>query len=460
MLTLAEGAPPAPPSWPPSWPPGTPADPPSPPSASYMDGYWSYTGGSQLGNNGGIFGTIGVPSSNAYPSARHGSAVAWDNGARRMFIFGGQRSSGGWTDSFMNDLWSYDTVAMQWTLLFGSAATNQVRQQATPMSPTAMPGALSNATGCFDPMSGTDGAILIYGGVNQNFEIFADLWKFDISSAAWSCLQCRPVNQYGSFVGTKEPGSLMQHRMAIDIAGRRMFIHGGYGYGSSMGVMQDLWQYSIIDNSWQLLHGSGNAYQSGSWGIQGDFDSSTTPGCRMDHFLAYSVMGNRLMLFGGACQGNSYNDVWQFDLGANKYAWIGGSDSPGDWGNYCDQGWLSYNGCRPRARSQFGASFVPELQAIMVFGGYGPGYDGGMTYAQAALNDVWMFHVNEQKWRWVGGSSSQLNEGPMFDSQQRTGGRRGVAFATDYTGNRVFIFGGLGESAFCCIEIDCIELTS
>ena len=81
---------------------------------------WNWMSGSNVINAAGVYGTPG----NA-PGARNG-AQSWTDSQGHLLMFGGvgldSQGNGGW----LNDLWSYDPAAQQWTWVSGSSTINGV----------------------------------------------------------------------------------------------------------------------------------------------------------------------------------------------------------------------------------------------------------------------------------------------------------------------------------------------
>jgi hypothetical protein len=112
------------------------------------------------------------------PSARHSTALAWDDARGRFILFGGDASIG----EPLADTWSFDGSA--WTRL----------------EPAQSPPARSGSAMVFDSISGE---ILMYGGYGPGLQVYADLWAFD--GATWRAL-----------ASNAPPGPLTDHTMAFD----------------------------------------------------------------------------------------------------------------------------------------------------------------------------------------------------------------------------------------------------
>ena len=63
--------------------------------------------------------------------------------------------------------------------------------------------------------------------------------------------------------------------------------------------MNDLWKYSISNNSWTWISGNNTINQNGIYGIQGISSSNNIPGSRYSSISWIDSLNNNLLLFGG-----------------------------------------------------------------------------------------------------------------------------------------------------------------
>ena len=99
-----------------------------------------------------------------------------------------------------------------------------------------------------------------------------DLWKYSKSSTTWELLETPS--------GVAKPSSREGHVMAT--VGADLYLHGGHVLVPSDGPSDELWRYSTISASWELLN-----KQEG--GVQ--------PSARSFHVMA--AVGSELYLHGG-----------------------------------------------------------------------------------------------------------------------------------------------------------------
>lgn len=112
-----------------------------------------------------------------------------------------------------------------------------------------------------------------------------------------------------------------------------VYIFGGYGRdsASTLGLLSDMWRYNITSQNFAYLSGSTFVNDGGTVGGLGVFSSNYTPPARRSYGanLVYLSSKNSLYLFGGS-NGNGltsciYNDLWQYSLTSNQWAFLNGS---------------------------------------------------------------------------------------------------------------------------------------
>jgi N-acetylneuraminic acid mutarotase len=67
---------------------------------------WTWMGGDKVGNQSGIYGTLGTPAAANLPGSRQ-VAVSWVDGSGNFWVFGGTGYDGNGNTGNMNDLWRY-----------------------------------------------------------------------------------------------------------------------------------------------------------------------------------------------------------------------------------------------------------------------------------------------------------------------------------------------------------------
>jgi N-acetylneuraminic acid mutarotase len=142
---------------------------------------WTWMGGSNVANQFGIYGTLGVASSTNTPGART-DAVTWTDPQGDLWLFGGWGLDSGIYYGDLNDLWEYNNG--QWTWVSGSNQAGQTGTYGTMgvAAPGNVPGARMWAVGWIDQA----GNLWLFGGDNifDGSGKFNDLWEYQPSTAA------------------------------------------------------------------------------------------------------------------------------------------------------------------------------------------------------------------------------------------------------------------------------------
>ncbi len=128
-----------------------------------VSGAWTWLNGPTVINSGGLYGTMGVPSSTNSPGARY-SNTSWSDASGNLWLFGGE----GWPENTssgygeLNDLFRYNIATNAWTWMQGSNTTSQNGVYGTQgvSAPTNIPGARMYNTWWKTP----DGRFWLYGG--------------------------------------------------------------------------------------------------------------------------------------------------------------------------------------------------------------------------------------------------------------------------------------------------------
>ena len=135
---------------------------------------------------------------------------------------------------------------------------------------------------------------------------------------------------------------------------------------------------------------------------------SSGPSERYGAAMAYDEANKRLILFGGSQwdEGIFYDDTWTYNYSSNTWAMINLEN-------------------RPPSRFNPGIAYIPDRQAVLIFGGY--------RTPDRHLGDTWLFDVKTDTWRELTPQSSPTPRGNM-----------GMAY--DAKSRRVILFGGSSDS--------------
>jgi len=281
----------------------------------YSDGEWTWMSGPNVGNQSGIYGTLGTAAPGNVPGARSLS-VTWIDPSGNLWLFGGDGYDSAGNDEYLNDLWKYS--GGRWTWVSGSNLVDQPGSYGTlgVPAPGNVPGARLEASGWTD----SSGTLWLFGGSpgpkgQANF--LNDLWTF--SSGEWTWMGgSDSIDQSGTYgikgiPGTTNiPGARLAAATWIDSSGD-VYLFGGNGYDSTgqWDLLNDLWKYSA--GQWTWVSGSNVIDQFGSYGAQGVPAPTSVPGARYSDLSWIDSSGN-LCLFGGAglnaSTGGWLDDLW------------------------------------------------------------------------------------------------------------------------------------------------------
>jgi hypothetical protein len=85
---------------------------------------WTWMGGSStipgLGDQPGVYGTLGTPAAGNIPGSRY-QAVSWIDGSGKFWLLGGYGLDAAGEGGYLNDLWEFDPSTDEWTWMGGSS---------------------------------------------------------------------------------------------------------------------------------------------------------------------------------------------------------------------------------------------------------------------------------------------------------------------------------------------------
>jgi len=284
----------------------------------YSNGEWTWMGGSNVGDQIGVYGTRGTAAPANVPGAR-ALALSLADASGDLWLFGGSGFDSAGNNDYLNDLWKYSNG--QWTWVSGSDLVDQPGSYGTQGIAAAsnVPGARIEAGGWAD----SSGNLWLFGGSegpDGTFHLFNDLWEF--SSGEWTWVAGTNLTNQNGVYGTEgsasssnTPGTRVTPLTWIDSSGN-MWLFGGDGYDSvgALGVMNDLWEYN--DGEWTWIGGAETVGASGTYGTEGTGASTNVPGARYGSVTWIDSSGN-FWLFGGngfdsAGTLGMLNDLWRY----------------------------------------------------------------------------------------------------------------------------------------------------
>jgi N-acetylneuraminic acid mutarotase len=215
----------------------------------YSAGEWTWMGGSNLANQPGTYGTLGMAAPGNIPGGRF-SAASWIDSSGNFWLFGGSGYDSSGTNGDLSDLWEYS--ARQWAWVNGSKVIGQAGVYGTQGTAAAsnIPGARN---GGFSWVDGS-GNLWLFGGVGydstgKNSGWLNDLWEY--SSGQWTWVDGSKVNgQIGTYGNPGQaasgnvPGARTLGATWTDASGN-FWLFGGIGYDSlgENGSLNDFWEY-------------------------------------------------------------------------------------------------------------------------------------------------------------------------------------------------------------------------
>ena len=361
---------------------------------------WTWVRGSNIINQSGKYGTIGVPSPTNEPGSREFPMWCKDNSGN-FWMFGGDGYDAFGTFGRLNDLWKYDLTTNEWTWISGTNLVNQngIYGSLTVPAPANIPGARHGGGAWVD--AGNN--LWLFGGYGYPATggdgFLNDLWKYNPLSNQWAWMKgSNLIGQSGTY-GTKgigqpsnNPGGREFPAMWKDPAGAVwMFGGGGYPASASPGHLNDLWRYNPVSNNWIWQSGTNLVNQFGANGTMGVPSSTNIPGGRYSSVPVFDNWGN-LWLFGGigypgALGLGRLNELWRYTPSTDQWTWMKGFNGVNANGTYGTMG-ISAPSNNPGGRYyNFGWK---DLNGDMwIFGSFGYPATGPINN----LNDLWKYKI-------------------------------------------------------------------
>lgn len=287
---------------------------------------WTWMSGTNLTQQNGVYGTMGVASSTNIPGARRHHS-GWKDASGNLWLFGGLGlpASGG-VSNMLNDLWKYDIAGNTWTWVKGTDLISQVGIYGTQgvSNGANMPGTRYGVSTWTD----NSGNLWLFGGTGYGAAALGnlnDVWKFNVSTGQWTWMKGSDLASQPSVFGIQTapsasatPGGRYFCASWPDTYGN-LFIQGGYGVSTNTASSQnlnDVWKFDVSTNQWSWIRGSATEI-AGNYGTQGITATSNDPGSGYVRMNWKDNSGN-FWLFGG----NAYDvnaaysimgDMWKMN---------------------------------------------------------------------------------------------------------------------------------------------------
>lgn len=205
---------------------------------------WTWMKGSNTQGQPGVYGTMNIAAPANTPGARW-CYTSWKDNAGNLWLFGGIDAMNNIFMGFYNDLWKYNITTNQWTWMNGSNTPNASGVYGSQCVPAAanVPGGRGETRSCW---SDSCGNFWLLGGRDMSFNMYNDLWRYNVSSGLWTWVSgnntANPVGVYGT-ITVPAPGNRPGGRMGavswVNSSGLWLF----GGYDAAGGELNDLWLY-------------------------------------------------------------------------------------------------------------------------------------------------------------------------------------------------------------------------
>ncbi|MCC7509250.1 MAG: choice-of-anchor D domain-containing protein [Planctomycetes bacterium] len=218
--------------------------------------------------------------------------------------------------------------------------------------------------------------VVLWGG-KDHVAYYGGIWALDRSA---------PNGEWARVIGGgAAPAAAVYSARATDLAGNRMFIHGGNI--ASGGRTSELWSLNLATGAWTQWPGVG-------------------PAARDQHSMIYDSIRNRVLVYGGRTPG-IVGDVWAYDLGAMSWSLV-----------------TPLAGPAPVARYAHGAAYDSTNDRMVIVAG---------RSSTTTLNDVWVLSLNP-------GTETWTNRSALF--APIPSGRHSFACSSNGAGTQIWLHGG------------------
>lgn len=418
---------------------------------------FAWMAGTTFSNSVGPWGTKGVGSATNAVSSRE-NAQQWTDNSGNFWVFGGNGHASTFNLGRLSDMWKYDVTLGEWTWVSGTSLMNQNGIYGT----KSLPSATNNPGGRSQGVTFVDNAgnLWLFGGlgndVSGNIENLNDLWRFNTTTKEWTWITgsntVSAAGVYGTLgVGstTNTPGARSRSVSWVDANGN-FWLYGGYGFASNAFAteLSDLWKFNPTTLEWTWVSGSNVAGALGVYGTKGVPSTANKPGSRGNASSFKDLSGN-LWLFGGAGHATAatigkLNDLWRFNPTTSEWTWMSGSNALGVGNTFGVKGTPALTNV-PGGRDE-SAYWTDNSGNFWLLGGHGKDASNGFDNE---LNDLWMYHVTNNTWTYVAGSTAALQSGvygtkSVLSSTNIIGARQRASSFKDSNGD-LWLFAGYGK---------------
>jgi len=332
----------------------------------------------------GIYGTLGIPSSNNHPGARGFGSLTWVDNQNNLWLFGGKGWDAYGNEDDLADLWKYDIANNVWTWMNSPNTTNQPGSYGTK--------GVASSTNYPPPRDATNvswsdvnGNLWLFGGRNGP-SILNDLWKYEIATNMWTWVSGSNVPNSPGNCGSQGIPSPTNYPDARWVFSKWKDLNDNlwlFGGSDNSSIRNDLWKYDITTNMWTWMTGSNTTYSPGFYGTECLSSINNQPPARMENSACWTDACGNFWMFGGWRNSNDlFNDLWNYNVQNNEWAWISGDDfinGNGLWGT------VGVSGTNNHPNQRGGSvPFQDSYGNLWLFG-------GTSLWPSDFRNDLWRF---------------------------------------------------------------------
>jgi len=146
-------------------------------------GQWTWVGGEDAANGGGLYSTLGTAETGALPGARQ-AAATWVDSSGNLWLYGGIGYDSSAAVGNLNDLWKYAPSSGEWAWVSGGGGHNASGVHGTrgTGSPASVPGGRNSISSWVD----SSGNLWLFGGYGYDetgaLGYLNDLWQYNPST--------------------------------------------------------------------------------------------------------------------------------------------------------------------------------------------------------------------------------------------------------------------------------------
>lgn len=280
---------------------------------------WTWIAGTNLTNQVGVYGTLGVSAPGNYPGTRYATA-SWIDMSDNLYVFAGQYWNS-WLDN-ASDIWKFDGT--NWVWIGGPNNSNQNGNYGTKGVAAASnsPGGRRYLISCTDASH----RLWVLGGngygATGGLGKLNDLWRYDGSNWTWlsGSMLTAQAGVYGT-LGVPDvanvPGGHSAGACVVDSKNNFWLIAGNaYDSAGTFATNNAIWKFD--GTQWTWIRGSNLVNSPGIYKTKGLPDTTAMLSAR-GSLGAWIDSSDKIWIFGGsgidsAGTSGSLSDLIEFDF--------------------------------------------------------------------------------------------------------------------------------------------------